>query len=343
MPYCPAPCFMRMPKQADMHSLPVKDLWRPGAIASYVSRRAADRANSSQYQKRMPTCPTSRAATRLLRLSASDRPLRQEPHAPAQPLGSPRAPGPPPAEALSYGPAGATCPGDESWHADGEGYRRYDRTVVIGHGDAHWRAAADAVLHWGIKRRSGFRVTPRSGAGERVTEGAEYRITAAIGPLAVHEPVRVVAVVVTPERCGFAYGTLPGHPVSGEEAFVVHRTRRARRADSPVPDPPRAERPMARTVPVAPRGAALLPPPLPALPSRRRTPLTAHTRSGRNPRPDRAGEGAISVSVLIGTDRHRTAHVTEIRVRTLLFGSHSWKKQPIFVRYLAGPSSPHFV
>ncbi|BAC68794.1 hypothetical protein AQJ43_11085 [Streptomyces avermitilis] len=143
------------------------------------------------------------------------------PHSPSD---LPRAPGPPPAEALSYGPAGATCPGDESWHADGEGYRRYDRTVVIGHGDAHWRAAADAVLHWGIKRRSGFRVTPRSGAGERVTEGAEYRITAAIGPLAVHEPVRVVAVVVTPERCGFAYGTLPGHPVSGEEAFVVHRT-----------------------------------------------------------------------------------------------------------------------
>jgi uncharacterized protein (UPF0548 family) len=35
--------------------------------------------------------------------------------------------------------------------------------------------------------------------------------------------VRVVAVVDWPTRCGFAYGTLDGHPVSGEEAFIVHR------------------------------------------------------------------------------------------------------------------------
>jgi len=162
----------------------------------------------------------------------------------------------PQADVLNYGPAGATHPGDAVWSAVGEGYRRYERTVVIGHGDADWRAAADAVLRWEVKRRSGFSValrsgadessvaarpgadessitapsgadessiTPPSGVGERVVEGAEYRITAAWGPLAVREPVRVVAVVDTADRCGFAYGTLPGHPVSGEEAFVVHR------------------------------------------------------------------------------------------------------------------------
>ncbi|MEH3078354.1 MAG: DUF1990 family protein [Quadrisphaera sp.] len=39
----------------------------------------------------------------------------------------------------------------------------------------------------------------------------------------MREPVRVVAVVDTDDRRGFAYGTLRGHPVSGEEAFVVHR------------------------------------------------------------------------------------------------------------------------
>lgn len=43
------------------------------------------------------------------------------------------------------------------------------------------------------------------------------------GPLAVHEPVRVVAVVDTPDTRGFAYGTLRGHPVSGEEAFIVRK------------------------------------------------------------------------------------------------------------------------
>ncbi|MFF3226772.1 DUF1990 family protein [Nocardia suismassiliense] len=121
---------------------------------------------------------------------------------------------------LSYGPAGATRPGDETWTVDLPGFRRVERTVIIGHTDADWHSAADAILRWEIKRRSGFRITPET---ERVSEGADYRITAGWGPIAVHEPVRVVAVVDSATRCGFAYGTLPGHPVSGEEAFIVHR------------------------------------------------------------------------------------------------------------------------
>jgi uncharacterized protein (UPF0548 family) len=32
-----------------------------------------------------------------------------------------------------------------------------------------------------------------------------------------------VYVIDEPNRKGFAYGTLPGHPESGEEAFVVER------------------------------------------------------------------------------------------------------------------------
>ena len=39
--------------------------------------------------------------------------------------------------------------------------------------------------------------------------------------LGVSAPVRVVYVVDEGRRRGFAYGTLPGHPESGEEAFVV--------------------------------------------------------------------------------------------------------------------------
>ncbi|MFJ5220323.1 DUF1990 family protein [Streptomyces sp. NPDC088354] len=129
-----------------------------------------------------------------------------------------------PTGALTYAAVGATRPAQEPWSPEGAGLRPFSRTVVIGHGDADWRAAADAVLRWGVKRRSGFTVTGCDGAGERVAAGAEYWITAGLGPFAVREPVRVVAVVDAPERCGFAYGTLPGHPVSGEEAFVVHRS-----------------------------------------------------------------------------------------------------------------------
>jgi uncharacterized protein (UPF0548 family) len=32
----------------------------------------------------------------------------------------------------------------------------------------------------------------------------------------------VTTVVRTSDRVGFAYRTLPGHPVSGEEAFILH-------------------------------------------------------------------------------------------------------------------------
>ncbi|GAA4696164.1 DUF1990 domain-containing protein [Nocardioides conyzicola] len=36
-------------------------------------------------------------------------------------------------------------------------------------------------------------------------------------------PCRVAYVVAEPDRAGFAYGTLPGHPESGEERFLLTR------------------------------------------------------------------------------------------------------------------------
>jgi uncharacterized protein (UPF0548 family) len=124
---------------------------------------------------------------------------------------------------LSYRAVGLTCPDDEVWSQRPKGYIRYARTIRIGHGREQWDAAASAVLDWQIKIRSGFTVEPVT-AGIRVRENADYQLIARFGPFAVREPVRVVAVVQQPTRCGFSYGTLDGHPVSGEEAFIVHRT-----------------------------------------------------------------------------------------------------------------------
>ena len=42
-----------------------------------------------------------------------------------------------------------------------------------------------------------------------------------VGPLALRAPVRIVYLVDEPARAGFAYGTLPGHPEQGEEAFMI--------------------------------------------------------------------------------------------------------------------------
>ena len=123
----------------------------------------------------------------------------------------------------SYDVPGATRPDDAAWTAP-PGWRAHERTARIGSGPQAWAAASAAVLEWGVKTRSGFRVEPAPGDGLRVRPGARLRLVAALGPFAVREPVEVVAVVERPDRCGFAYGTLTGHPVSGEEAFVVHRT-----------------------------------------------------------------------------------------------------------------------
>ncbi|SDU92028.1 Uncharacterized protein, UPF0548 family [Microlunatus sagamiharensis] len=120
---------------------------------------------------------------------------------------------------LTYACVGATEPASATWTARPPGLLRHESTVVVGHGPAAWDDAVNRVLRWGVKTASGFVVEP---AGP-VAEGDECRVTFPLGPVWVVEPVRVVAVCREPDRVGFAYGTLAGHPVSGEEAFVVSR------------------------------------------------------------------------------------------------------------------------
>ena len=93
------------------------------------------------------------------------------------------------------------------------GYRilRYTTRLSIG-----FDMAADNVMTWRMHRNVGLR--PVTGAS-RATVGAE--MVSRIGPLKA--PCRVVWVVEEPNRVGFGYGTLPGHPVAGEEAFTVER------------------------------------------------------------------------------------------------------------------------
>jgi uncharacterized protein (UPF0548 family) len=124
----------------------------------------------------------------------------------------------------TYAPLGATAPGDERWSERPGGLRAFERTVHAGSGDEYWERASAALREWGVKTRSGFIVQRSGSGGPTVEPGADFRLVARLGPLTVHEPVRVVAVVDHAERRGFAYGTLPGHPVSGEEAFILHRT-----------------------------------------------------------------------------------------------------------------------
>jgi uncharacterized protein (UPF0548 family) len=56
-----------------------------------------------------------------------------------------------------------------------------------------------------------------------VSEGGVAILLLGLGRLAVRAPVRVVYVIDESDRQGFGYGTLDGHPESGEEAFLVEK------------------------------------------------------------------------------------------------------------------------
>lgn len=75
------------------------------------------------------------------------------------------------------------------------------------------------MLRWKVKTASGF----DADATGPVSPGDRVVVTARTFCLTILEPVEVVAVVGKPGRSGFSYRTLPGHPVDGEEAFIVHR------------------------------------------------------------------------------------------------------------------------
>lgn len=124
--------------------------------------------------------------------------------------------------ALNYDVVGGAAPAAEPWLPPG-GWRAYERTVRLGSGTDLWIDASSAVLSWGVKTRSGFTVDPLLEAGRVARQGERYWLIARIGPFRVREPVEIIATVATDRRAALAYGTLEGHPVSGEEAFIVSR------------------------------------------------------------------------------------------------------------------------
>jgi len=113
-----------------------------------------------------------------------------------------------------------TQPASADWRERPEGFRRWEKSTRLGEGPGIWSWASTEVLRWGVKTRSGFSVAPEETA---VRPGDRPVIVAHAFGLSVREPVEVVAVVDENDRVGFAYRTRDGHPVTGEEAFIVSR------------------------------------------------------------------------------------------------------------------------
>lgn len=103
-------------------------------------------------------------------------------------------------------------------HQAPAGYRVARERIRVGEGPEAFRRLSDAIMEWDLHRGAGLRVradTERARPGSRVVSGF------GAGPLRLPAPCRVVWCVEEPGRAGFGYGTLPGHPESGEESFLA--------------------------------------------------------------------------------------------------------------------------
>jgi uncharacterized protein (UPF0548 family) len=98
------------------------------------------------------------------------------------------------------------------------GYEHLTRMAVVGSGRAAFERAAAAVLDWGAQRGVGLRVRA---SGPASAVGTVVVLTAGLPRLGYDIPCRVVWAQTSGAEQGFGYGTLPGHPESGEECFLV--------------------------------------------------------------------------------------------------------------------------
>lgn len=137
------------------------------------------------------------------------------------------------------------------------GFRPFESRTRLGAGQARFETATRALMTWGVQRGSGILVTeitegtgenypgiafasdgsPRGMRRDQSVNGGEHEnrgidgirsgmsavLVGTYGPFRFRAPVRIVYVTDDENRKGFAYGTLPGHPLSGEEAFSVER------------------------------------------------------------------------------------------------------------------------
>jgi uncharacterized protein (UPF0548 family) len=132
-----------------------------------------------------------------------------------------------------------------------DGYAHREHSAVVGSGPAAFERAVEAVFDWRMQRAAGLRVRA---SGSPREAGTVVVLTAGLPRLGYHIPCRVVWAQTTGPEQGFGYGTLPGHPESGEECFlvgtaddgsVVFRTRVFSRLASPLA---RLGGPVSRTV-----------------------------------------------------------------------------------------------
>jgi uncharacterized protein (UPF0548 family) len=126
------------------------------------------------------------------------------------------------ASPFPYPAVGATA-GRADSPALPEGFHHDHLATDLGPDDGdRFHRAQEALRQWAPQRGAGIRVYP----GRPVAEGEPFVLALPLPGVGwALAPGRVAYVLDEPDRAGFGYGTLPGHPERGEEAFLVVRAQ----------------------------------------------------------------------------------------------------------------------
>lgn len=116
------------------------------------------------------------------------------------------------AAAFTYDEVGATVDGRQA------GYDWLECSAPLVRRD--WEGALTDLFTWRLHERAGLRV---QASESPLRQDTVVLMHLGLGRASVPIPCRVAYVVDEPTRAGFAYGTLPGHPESGEERFVLEQ------------------------------------------------------------------------------------------------------------------------
>src|SRR4051812_39866456 len=108
------------------------------------------------------------------------------------------------------------------------GYVVDHNRIELGRGPATFERARTALRAWAMMRLGWFEVWP---PGAPIAAGATVALLARRYGVWSLFACRIVRVIEPQphgpvEECGFGYATLPGHPLEGQEQFLVVRDRR---------------------------------------------------------------------------------------------------------------------
>ncbi len=92
--------------------------------------------------------------------------------------------------------------------------------IELGRGEAVWEAAKEAIRQWKMFPGGWACIWPDA---TPICEGEVVAMQAKVMGLWWLNSCRIVYVIDSQDKFGFAYGTLPGHAECGEELFMVEK------------------------------------------------------------------------------------------------------------------------